>query len=555
MSAATGTFIGSGEPRFVELGFRPDILLIKASDASTWMQMTCDMNWLSRSVPFGSLESIHDAIVLDDSGFQVGTHNDVNKVGATVYWVAMTADDETVIETLSWMGNAIAGRVIALNDTTLTPVCAIVKRDNALPAIWKAGSAVGTSMQDGVQSGGFDTSIAFNTGAITLSEVANVNQLNPPFTGEGLTGLIFGASSFVAQGSWTGNGSTNRDIPLSFAPKLLLVQRTSSSGSTAYVVTPDMPAGFASPSSQTAMADIGVSLTPAGVHISSATTNANSEVYSYLAVGDSGLRPLPNNPTYSGRKAISFPGRGTASGIDCGRSDTLNMTAAYSMEWIGSADYSDLEGDGSAGLMLRGYGSTNSSLNYNWGIYLAVFSEFGHQWSGPSIYTVSYDRIRRGGDIRPIWRSGILMEFARLCHIAVTHDGNGLWKMYRNGRVIKQRQIDLTTQGQGWTSNTKGFSGLRTVLCNYDADNTQLSGINAQPMRFVQARLYNRVLTPAEVVQRYRYEQGEGTDIASGLVEEWDAANAVNGVITARVNSANNGVIRFGSNVTLGDYS
>ena len=66
-------------------------------------------------------------------------------------------------------------------------------------------------------------------------------------------------------------------------------------------------------------------------------------------------------------------------------------------------------------------------------------------------------------------------------------------------------------------------------------------------MMMLEAAVYSRKLTDAEIVQLYERSKGSSVgDVTTGLAERWDAARVSGNTLIAEVNPANNGAITGG---------
>jgi len=136
--------------------------------------------------------------------------------------------------------------------------------------------------------------------------------------------------------------------------------------------------------------------------------------------------------------------------------------------------------------------------------------------------------------------TGIVLDVNKLYHVVATHQGLGIWKVYVNGQEVKERKRDLIAAiGR---PNVGSAVGQRFVIGARQRDTIA----NANGQNFRMARIYNRALTKAEVLNNYLSVFNKTTPVATNLVEEWDATRASGSSLLATKNSANNGTITGG---------
>jgi uncharacterized repeat protein (TIGR01451 family) len=109
MRMSTGSYLGndSGPRPFTNLGFTPDLVLIKANNNTATIAKTSTMYGdASKELGPGSSLLTDNIVSLDANGFTIGSAADVNQSGIQFFWVAFrAAPDEMVVGSYLGDGN------------------------------------------------------------------------------------------------------------------------------------------------------------------------------------------------------------------------------------------------------------------------------------------------------------------------------------------------------------------------------------------------------------------------------------------------------------------
>jgi hypothetical protein len=566
----SGSYTGNGKSQLVPVGFTPDFVWIKSNDAVGYPVFRANSAaWFGRNhffAPFGSERVLTD---FRDNGFTINSGADVNAAGVTYYWFAVADNGSGMLKQLDICGNGQNRTVTGWLNAR--PSALWFKRDNLQPgAYWDTTLPANVALPfDGTATFSGVTSAATN-GDISVTGDAHVNQLVPPLSGEHCAWLAWFQNSYLAIGSYTGNG-TSQQINVGFQPEAVMVFRQDAVSGAAFAFA-SMPAGNAAVTAGTAAPTTTRvnALNATGFALgASASANAAGVQYSYMAFKKNASDVLAAPPyRLAYRKAVLLNGLG--SNIACGTSDTLRLSGAMSLEFMGTltpngANVYDIP------LIHRGRGdaggpATAGSTSWGLGLWLNPLNNTIDNHSG---YTLrvgcsnfwdiyqngvedqTYTTGSAGNPVFSPFNTGILILPVQRVHIFVTHDGAGHWRTYINGMLRKDRQIDMTVQTPVMT-NLASASGHPTVIGARTLTNGTLKSSSA--MNFELARVYSVELTAAQVAQRYRrayLAQAAIADVATGLVEEWDANNAVGTSLPATVNAANNGTITGGAVITV----
>lgn len=542
MTIRTGTYTGNGGRQDISLGFRPELVFAIPTNGVEVGFKTDDL-WCRRSNGFAAIDSFLNGAKLTSRGFVVGSSARFNTKDVVYHYIALARSSAFKLAFAGIQGNGQNGRAVKLDDPAVTPVAVLGKRDSTRDGVLKIGNS------DPALMGGTAVTVAgaissFVQGGFTVSNSVYVNEYDAASElGEGIDFAAFEAGENVAIANWAGTGAL-QTVPLPFQPKVAIVVKLSGATLSSRIKTDTMGASEAKSFGSTAIADHGMTFVPAGIQLSSGSTiNANGVNYAVLAFKDHSETALAK-PSIGrrGAQAILLPGRTSDAFINCGVDAGMEIDGAISLEWLGS-----IEPNGRATpvpLLWRGSATTVTANSCSFALFANGYIGAGKTWAGPSLAVACTDRIdlaTASADIRYQWRTGLLLDFGKLTHLVATHDGLGGWSFYWNGKLVRQRRINLATEIG--LPNINGDAGHRTMI---GAMRNAGATVNArQRQTFVSARVSNVELTAAEVAARFaRAALGSSeTDVVRGLVEGWEASSAFGATLPALVNSANNGAM------------
>lgn len=554
MSIQTGTYTGNGTRQDVALGFRPEMVFTIPALAEH-VGVKIDDFWCGRSNVLSATDSFIDGAKLTDDGFSLGQSVRMNANGTTYHYLALSRSAALKMAFAGLQGNAASGRVVKLDDATVTPAAVIGKRDSTRDGVLQVLTSTSALLgATALTESGAITSLA--TGQFTVSGSNYVNEYNPAAElGEGIDFVAFEAGANFAAVAYTGTGAT-QTVALGFQPKAVIVAKLSGSMQAGRIKTDTMGTDETKPLSNAAGATSdGVSFVATGIELTAGSSiNTNTATYVVIGWRDHTETAIAAPAVVTtGKKAVLLPGAGAAAHIDCGTDASLVIDGALTLEWMGGME--PLRRNSPVPMLWRGNAVTNTSLSCSFAMYAGIWSGNSYtnqlRWSGPQIAIGCADRLDLAvlaTEIRSSWRTGILPPFGEMTHFVATHDGSGGWTFYRNGLLVRQRALDLTSIP---LPNIDGQSGHRMMIGGMYTGAAATN--NTQRQRFMLGRVYDAELTPAEVATRFEIAGlgSGGTDPDTNLVEEWDAANASGSSVPATVSSANNGTITGGSVIDL----
>lgn len=217
----TGSYLGNGgDNRNIEVGFRPQLIIVKSSAASYGVFRTTEMPTNNASYLSNAAANLVNTIQdFFDKGFIIGTAAEVNSASVVYHWVAMSAGNTNDFATFSYVGTG-ATKQVAL---TFQPTAVFIKRNGASSLKFKTDVSVTTASHSiGAVANDSDAITALTTTGFTLSTSVGVNNSGDTFYGFALKNSGVG---LFKTGLYTGNSSDDRSITgVGFAPDLVFVK-------------------------------------------------------------------------------------------------------------------------------------------------------------------------------------------------------------------------------------------------------------------------------------------------------------------------------------------
>lgn len=536
---ATGTYTGSGATlsQRIDLSFQPDLVIVAGgSRAIMWRNRT---SWHGRTQHFSGASSLYalgphrGQIWQPFTGDGFSVTGNANDSAATYYYVAIADEDGEMLQEMSWIGNAQNGRSLSWTDAA--PDAVWVKRDSSSASQWRW--AGGAAAVDGDYQGGTNASIAsINSDGITVSNAASVNQNDNASLGEGTEGVAWFAGDCFEVVTYTGNATSDRLIATSFEPAAaILIDATNNvSGDTDRhaLVTADMATGAVKPFDTTAVQTSVIGgLEAGGVRLTSGDYNVSGRSYAVLVLKSSTASQSHPAPELNGKRKAVALARGS------GRINLADNTlsGASTIEYYGRPRYT--EHNDFVPLLLLGNGSATGTKasnagEFNGGLFLYSVDPNTNGWLGSVIRWVHTDYLSRDKDESSInyysLNSGIAVRSGMDIHLLLTHDGSGHWRLYLNGRPVKDYHIDLDQATYGNRRNGGDGSELDTVV-NALLDDASYS--DRLDPRVYRAAWWTSELTQAQALARYQEAAGLGAYTGPDPLAsyDWTATGAADG--------------------------
>ena len=559
IKTACGTYLGTGAVLSVSLGFKPDVVLVKADAAQECYWKTLSA-WYGRTDSFGSLDSVGNGITLTDDGFSVGTYANLNTAATTYHYLAISGIGAGALASAGWQGNG-AARVIE-SYVGKKPRVALIKRDSAQSLIYAVrdiGNGVNVSGVAKVAGIAADGSLTLNGDATTNQWYGNL--------GEGVTSVAFCDHPDIFFATYTGAASIQAlPCPIDVEGVLLFPLGTGASSTTmmwwsSLAQGEHLPIGAGGKGTGriTSVAN-GLVTLPINSY-----TNATGVKYGMLAIRkrrQTSYLPM-TKPTVSKFVKLALGGY-----INCGNSDSLKFDGACTLEWCGAIYPADADGVPYASglgvgindvpnkqipLIFRSLGADAVEGSVSFGLAAVAprpegTGQTGGDWNGFNLVWATYNLWALPDTGAPVLDnfpsfSGIKLDAGRVYHVALTHDGNGLWRLYVDGVMMKERNRDLVA-AIGKSNITGGSGHYTSIGARRRGAGTFDHATGSQLFSF--ARVYDRDLTADEVSVNYQSSQYGYKPITAGLLEEWDSRQASDSTINARIDQANNGAIVSG---------
>lgn len=540
---AAGSYVGTGSILSVSIGFRPDLVIVRADAASPVIMRSRTM-WAKQSNPVYSLDAKKAAIYLNEYGFDIGVDASVNTASITYHWFAFCDNGSNSFRTANWQGNAIDGRVVSpFPDVPNTMLAAMIKRDNTLPGVWvpKGFSAY---TDDSYATYGSSHGYAEISGKdIILSNASPVNQWSG-VSGEGTECMAWFRSPDVFVTTFRGNGLA-RNFPLPFDPACVIITRPG--GAAFWTKTMGSRVGgskgnLALESSVITEVAPGLISIPAGSSVNSSGTRNL-----LIAFRDNNAYPYTNKSRHSARSVLEL----NSGYISCGTSDTLKISGPLTLEWYGIPHLYGAPNE--LPLMFRSNGADGSigSASFGMTLYKQSLLQNTLLWEGyaPVFCRTNYFQVHNPGTNLSLdaANTGIAVDDNALVHYILTTDGNGVWNLYKDGIFVKDVSYDMTPNA---LPNVAGGEGHTMMIGARKA----ASIVGASVMGFCRARIFSRMLSSEEALTEFA-SAVDGVPGLTDFLEEWDAKNAVPvnapTSLPATRDPANNGTITNGTLFTV----
>ncbi len=461
----TGTYIGTGIAltQSISLPFEPEFVAVCATSEYIWWKN--DTSWHGRSQRLSAQNSAYIIGNLDGQiyeimngkGFTVTSSG--NTVGKTYYYIAIRDNDSGTMETTSWIGNATDNRVLSW--TNRTPNIVFVKRDSARASVWRWTGA-SASLLAGYQEGTNQYIKSLNSVGITLSADIYVNENNNVALGEGIEGLAFFDNDYIDVIPYTGNGASDRTITTSFTPTAVFILDAVNdvSGNT-------RKCGFVTKEMGSNVKYFDDSAVESGI-VTGMVTNGFQLDEGYNVSGRSYvLFALKESISSSKHQTVIVRNSGGVEFAEnTGHIDLANTPALSgdcTIEWFGRTDYGADAGEQFLIMLGQGGAGTQatSAGEYNGGIFLSSVDPDSNGWQGKVIRVVHSDYFSRSRTENSInyynLNTGVIVNDGDIIHIVAKHDGNGHWKVYKNGKKIKDYNVNLDQATYG--NRTNGGTG------------------------------------------------------------------------------------------------
>lgn len=540
---AEKSWSGTAKAQNIDFGFEPDLVLVKG--ASQYAVIFTKEHWYGNIQSFGHTQySGSDHLpgpAITQNGLSLVNHASTNNNGTTYYAVAIKDNGSGILKTWAYNGyteSVGAGSTAVTMDLIdgTNPTVIHVKRDatgSTREGVWatttwakkETAAAVNNSLLT-LASGG----------SIALSNDPAVNENDGGIVGEGHNGFsLHSPGTYWDYSTYTGTGAAFRIGALRDVAAVIIIPQaaaamqfwlagmgtSSADGSNTALHSGRISAGYG-------YVDIGAD----------SSVNTAGTTYAIIKFYKSSAPEKVIKRIQRAGMRVTTTGSGR---VDCGTDASLSIAGAHSLEWIGGISDTSAGGNeqfliGRIGNASTGGRGTPVSGSCNFAMAYTRDPDAGIEICTSDMFSSEAGNATK----QKRWRTGILLRPNEIYHVLYTHDGTDKWVLYVNGVPVKWRRLAMSIFSMNGITAT---SGLRMT---FGGRMSSSSWAASERTTHCFGRLYNRVLTAAEVAQMYARHYllqplGDISDTATALVEEWTFKEGSGTTVAATVASANNG--------------
>lgn len=544
----TSSYVGTGAPWRLQLGFRADLFINKGVSQNACFQT--QFTWAGGRQAFGNTAvsgSDGTKAYITDEAITFGTDASFNTLGTTYHYLAIKDNDSGILRTGNYSGyrsqTVVATGTVSeavtmdlLSDSSKALNTIFIKRD----AVSQQGVFAWSGFAKKVGATAVDnTLLTVNSdSSLSLSTDISVNQNDGGDVGEATNFFaLFDAGTYWDKVDYVGTGVAKNVGSFSFTPAaaICIPQAAAQMIFNWGTMGASSADGGATALAANKITAFGSGFVTIGTD---ASVNTNGTTYTMIVFKSSAPTQIRQQPL-SRRKSVQirFPQGGTASRVDCGYDNSLTMSGAMTMEWIGA-----IAGMvASQSLMLRGGNASTGSR----GTPLAASFNFGMEYTDANagLEICTSDRFPShgtgAGSVFDRWRTGIKLLPGRRYHIICTYDGVDKWVLYIDGVAVNWRRFPMSVLSLPEITAT---NGLKMSFGGRIASNVWAGSQNSN---HAFGALYSIKFTPSQALNAYQ-RNALGLSISnttSGLVESWAFTEGSGSTVAATVSASNNGTI------------
>jgi hypothetical protein len=541
----SGSYVGTGKPRNIALGFKPDLVFINGE--LQYASFQHDYTWNGGRQSFANVNySGTDGTMstFTDEGFSLRTDSSNNKIGTTYHYLAIADNGSDILQTGNYPGyryqsaaaNGANSDPVTLDILRKKPDFYVVKRDN----VTQEGVVAVSGITKLLSNADVDNTLLTvnNDGTLSLSTNVRVNQNDSMYLGE--------AHNFFA---FYDNGNNWQKIDY-VGTGVAMPISTSCVNPIAAIVIPHtttqpcfnwgtMGALSGDGSNSPLAANKIIGYTANSVSIGTdAAVNAVGVSYTMVVFNKSTPQQVAI-PTIVDKTSIRFRRVGsTVAHLSNGFNTISGIAGAHSVQWVGAISSNGSE---QALIMRSGnavVGSRSSTTKgaFNWGM---AYTDGSASCGLEIVVDDTFENHAAGGgtSIYGRWRTGWKPITGKVYDIQYTFDGVDKWLLYVDGKIVMWRRFPIqAVLGLNGTVNTSGL--VLGMGGRYDPG----TWVASQNSLIRYACVYSRAISAAEVYSNYkRNKLGYSVPyISNGLLEEWNLIEGAGATTSATVNSANN---------------
>lgn len=527
LRTATGTFTGTGSKQEIALPFVPDFVIVWAADQPPyWKNRT---TWHGRSQRLDNQSSEYIVGPGTDQGmwmpfsaakFSVDASYSVS--GKTYRYAAVKTNGGNAMEEVSIVGNALNGRM--LDFTSRRSALTMNKRDSSKASVWQtdgaAAAAAGTTSES-PRAG----SVVIRDAGVTLSNDNWVNENSNTALGEGIEYFSFINGGGVKVERITGTGSGSR-ILTGHGKVAFVLDATRSAGGGAVVPQIVIDGLNGDGFDGTAPANA-VSLAAGSLNLPAAYNAAGVE-YIIMSMGDAGATPVAatvTEPTATAKSGRTFGVAQLSTGV--------SVSGPTSWEYYGKPG-GQMWNEFLPLLMFGDGAEQGVAGTMNGGIYLYRTDPDGHNWRGAVIRVIhsnylARDRTGANNSINYYnFNTGIVVRPGEAIHIVVTHDGSGHWRVWVNGKLAKDYNVNLNQATYGNRANGGGGASLPVYVNSANLAGTTTGRIG----EIYRVRQWNTELTAKDAASAFVASRDNSAWGGPAPAQEWDFRTSLPSIVS-----------------------
>lgn len=517
MRVQTGSYTGTGARIDVPLDFEPDLVMVFAESTAQPAVWRGDTSWHGRSQRLDAGDSDYQLCRFNGQPYEKFKGNGFGALaaysasGRTYRFIAIRYNGSPAVAHTSIIGNAVIRDLVYAD---WAPELTLVKRDSPQPAVITLTGR--TPEQSTTTAGALPGAVEHIPGGARLSGENQVNQNTPPGLGEGIEHMAFRTSAAVTPTHYIGNGAGSR--ALGFGATAALIVPVTSTGPASVLVTAEGARGVSGEAVSGFVA--GADLTVPAAY------NDDGVEYRVLAFRDTGAAIVADT--------VPVPAAcGIATGVEAKLSDSFALSGPCAIEWWGKPK-SVYGSKFFVPMLMGGVGQQSATVNrYNCGLYGYAADPDNHGWAGAAIRWMQHPRMapERVSPYASMNRynlnSGIVTAINDPVHMVLVHHGQGLWRLFVNGRLAKEHRRSMTLE----TSITLPDGGEGVARALYLFSHLTDSGIQAVEGEIYRVQAWASALTDTQAKDLYRQAKGQTVSIPAAR-DTWDFRSGIPAGVT-----------------------
>lgn len=521
--AVSGTYTGTNADQDVALPFVPDAVYVWTElqpliwrNRSSWHGRTQELRTAPSSYVLGPGVGRFQPRPFDSEKFSVGASYSAS--GVVYRYLALKKNGTNTLEEVSIIGNGLTDRQVDF--TSRISDLIIVKRDSTQPAVFGTRNEPATRAD--ISQGPLPTGqlLPNATGALVGTSVT-LNENNNAGRGEGIEFQSFIERDGVKIIRRTGTGGAATVTGLGHTVMIV----NAGAGSTAQpqiVREGDTGCQFNGASPATVISLAGGVLTLPALY----NTAGVDFVIASFADAPSALVPEPSTLPAATNVGMVYGSGQLSSG--------LALSGACTYEYYGRPFGTEPSMATIFPLLMFGNGTDGATSGMNGGLYLAQTDPDGNGWRGGVLRVIhsSYLASLRNAPHNTInyynLNTGILIpDLGAAIHVVVKHNGTGKWRVWLNGQLEKEYNVDLNQATYGNRINGGGGTSLPVYVGGVPSD-----AARQRASEIYRVQLWNSELTDAQAASLFANAVAGSLTTAPTAANIWDFRGSLPGGVS-----------------------